>query len=229
MTLSYRHRAAMVMAGAVIAAAFLAGAGADAATLTVTFSGQPQIGPGTLSCPSLPSTPHLSVPEGSVVDFVNRTGKPATLWVGDSKKGLPDRSLVPVTFTQGPASIVVSMVPDCALDLGSHDNMTVQVSPQPDGVSVNSASASGGNGNAGGGNAGGGSTGGGSTSGAGNDPFTPPTTDPTIDIGRAVVPTSENHGASGLLTLVAAVGVVGVSSAAIRAIIAQRATRASAA
>lgn len=216
MTLSYRHRAAAVMAGAVIAASFLAGAAADAATPSVTFSGQPQVGLGTLSCPSLPSTAHLSVTAGAVVDFVNRTGKPATLWVGDSKKNLPDRSLVPVTFTQGPASIVVSMLPDCALDLGSHENMTVQVSSQPDATPTPATTS----------DAGGGPP---AAVGGGDDPFAQPTAEPTIDFGSAVMPAGENHGASGLLTLVAVVGVLGVSAAAIRAIVAQRASRAFAA
>jgi hypothetical protein len=71
---------------------------------------------------------------------------------------------------------------------------------------------------------------------AGNDdPFATPNapdaqdTEGTVTLGDPIGPADTRHGASGLLTLIATVCVVGVTAAAIRAIIAQRATRAIAA
>jgi hypothetical protein len=129
MSMSIRHRAGLVFVGLVMSAPLLGFGTANAATTTVTFSGQPLLGISTLACPSTPSQGTITVTAGTTVDFVNRTGKTATLWAGDSQKDLPDKSLVPVTFTQGPASVVVQMLPKCSLDLGKHIQMTVKVVP----------------------------------------------------------------------------------------------------
>ena len=77
------------LAGLVIGAPLLGASLASAATTTVTFSGKPLLGLGTLACPSTPSEQSLSVPAGTTVDFVNRTGRTATLWAGDSQKIAP--------------------------------------------------------------------------------------------------------------------------------------------
>jgi hypothetical protein len=137
MNLSFRHRTGLFFTGLIIGAPLLGGGVVHAGTATITFSGQPLLGLSTLSCSSTPSRTGLVVAPGTVVDFVNRTGKPATLWAGDAQKDLPDKSLVPVTFTQGPATITIQMVPKCSLDLGKHISMTVSVasprsgSPKP--------------------------------------------------------------------------------------------------
>jgi hypothetical protein len=127
MRLSFRHRAGLFLSGVVLSAPLLAAGIGDAASPTVTFSGEPLLGLSTLACPSTPSQSSLAVPADTTVDFVNRTGRTATLWAGDSQKDIPDKSLVPVTFTRGPASVVVQMVPKCSLDLGKHAQMTVSV------------------------------------------------------------------------------------------------------
>jgi hypothetical protein len=127
MSLSHRHRVGLLLAGLVIAAPLLASGAATAGTTTITFTGTPPLGISTLACPSTPSATSLTVAANTVVDFVNRTGRPATLWAGNSQKVLPDKSLVPVTFGSGPAAVVVQMVPQCSLDLGKHTSMTVTV------------------------------------------------------------------------------------------------------
>jgi hypothetical protein len=256
MSLSYRHRAGLFLAGAVIAAPLLAGGGADAGTTTITFSGQPLLGVSTLACPSTPSQSKITVAPNTVIDFVNRTGRPATLWAGDSQKQLPDKSLVPVTFTSGPASVVIQMLPDCSLDLGKHVSMTVTVlapgaspttAPRPDSSTGTAGPGAGKSGLP-------------SPRAAATTPrdqVTPSATPSTSS--RAIVPAASGssddsnpfaaapsvktdpaksavigpvagprqpRSASGLLTLIATVGVVGVAAAAIRAILAQRANRA---
>ncbi len=127
MSMSLRKRVGLAFAGVVIAAPFVAASVANGATTTITFSGSPLLGISTLACPSTPSQTKLTVSPGTVVDFINRTGRTATLWAGNSQKSLPDKSLVPVTFAQGPTSVLIQMVPDCSLDLGSHAQMTVEV------------------------------------------------------------------------------------------------------
>jgi hypothetical protein len=127
MRLSFRHRAGLLLAGAVMSTPFLAAGSSAGASATITFSGDPLLGLSTLACPSTPSQASLTVLAGTTVNFVNRTGRTATLWAGDSQKDIPDKSLVPVTFTQGPASVAVQMVPKCSLDLGKHEQMTISV------------------------------------------------------------------------------------------------------
>jgi hypothetical protein len=150
MTLWYRRSAAVVMVGAFLAAPLLASVGANAGAPTVTFTGKPVLKQGTLSCPSAPSLTRMQVAAGTVVNFLNQTGKSATLWVGNSKKSLPDRSLAPVTFTQGPAQISVSMLPDCALDLGTHQSMIVNVAEPGSKPTAPPAAVAGGSGGSGG-------------------------------------------------------------------------------
>jgi hypothetical protein len=252
MTLSFRYRTGLVLAGLVMGAPLLASTGAFAdTTQTITFSGQPLLG-AALSCPSTPSVTTLTVTSGTTVDFVNRTGKQATLWAGDAEKSLPDRSLVPVTFNGGSSSVVIQMIPDCALDLGKHVQMTVTVEAPAAGNTAPAATptplpgtgtSSGGSRSgtpsspttartSGAGPAASKSAGAGSgTTGTGsgdNNPFQQQPASTVVAakpvIGAAVV-SSEPRSASGLLTLIATVGVVGVSAAAIRAIVAQRAMR----
>ncbi len=239
MSLSFRHRAGLVLAGLVIGAPLVGAVAAAADTTTITFSGQPLLG-STLSCPSTPSQTTLHVPAGTTVDFVNLTGKPATLWAGDAEKVLPDESLVPVTFNGGPSQVVVQMLPDCSLDLGKHVQMTVYVTAADGSTPVPAVTP----------------TGTPRTGLPSSTDHPTPSAQPTTSSGAAVAPatspTNDNDpfaavpaastdvgkttfgparepaqpsSASGLLTLIATVGVVGVSAAAIRAIVAQRTTR----
>ena len=101
--------------------------GSSAGTTTITFTGKPLLGIDTLTCPSTPSAASLTVAPGKTVNFTNRTGRTATLRVGDSQKKLPDKSLVSVTFAHGPVLLIVQMLPDCLLDLGTHTPMIVTV------------------------------------------------------------------------------------------------------
>jgi hypothetical protein len=263
MALSYRHRAALLLAGALISTPVWATAGA-ATPPTVIFSGHQLLSLGALSCSSSPSVSRLTVPAGTTVDFANKLGEGATLWAGDSHKHLNNGEMVPVTFSSGPASIVMQMLPDCSLDLGTHDQMTVAVtapnpasppvtsppagnggvapsptsgghttgpsgkstrtkSPKPSKSPSTSPSASSGVA------AGNGDGGQGLTPKGNDDPFATPTAQDTssnVTLGDPIGTADTRHGASGLLTLIATVCVVGVTAAAIRAIIAQRATRA---
>ena len=254
MRLTNRHRAGLLLAGFVMAAPLFA-APASAGTTTITFSGTPPLGLSTLACPSTPSQTSLTVPADSVVNFVNRTGRPATLWAGDSQKVLPDKSLVPVTFGAGPAKVVVQMVPQCSLDLGKHVSMTVTVvaatsappppvggapvsgtgagTPRSDGTTAKGqpepaippAPTASATPAAGANSA--------STGSSDNNPFAPAPTDVAAQSDAAVknpifgkvAGPKAPRSASGLLTLIATVGVVGVAAAAIRAILAQRANR----
>lgn len=279
---SFRHRAALALSGALIVAPLLGMAEVDASTPTVTFTGAPLLNIGMVSCPSKPSVSTLRVAAGTTVNFADRLGKPATLWAGDSHESLSDGEMVPVTFTSGPAKIVIQMLPNCALDLGTHVQMTVTVTA-PDTSPPGGSAGNGGGGGGGGdgtttkapGSSGSGrgatvgpttktdhpkdshkptpsaapstgaavvtsagpgdpgNTGSSQGAGAGNDdPFATPTITDTagsVTLGDPVGAISPSNGASGLLTLIATVCVVGVSAAAIRAIIAQRATRALAA
>jgi len=249
MSMSIRHRAGLVFAGLVMSAPLLGFGTANAATTTITFSGQPLLGISTLACPSTPSQSTIKVTAGMTVNFVNRTGKTATLWAGDSQKDLPDKSLVPVTFTQGPASVIVQMLPKCSLDLGKHVQMTVKVDAagaKPTNAPTTRAAS--GSGSAAtprsshttsaiapstsptptptkSSPAAVAATDSGTSNGGDNNPFAPaPTSAAKAPIIGSVSP-AQPRSASGLLTLIATVGVVGVSAAAIRAILAQRASR----
>ena len=255
MTMSLRHRVGLALAGLVIGAPLLGMSVANAAATAVTFSGTPLLGLDTLACPSTPSVSSLALSPGMTVNFVNRTGRTATLWADSSKKSLPDKSMVPVTFAHGPAVVTIQMVPDCALDLGAHAQMKVNVSgpgqaptsAPTDGTGLTGADPTGTP------RVGASSKAplpghsataiapatstpdGGSRSKAGTDSGANTPTDiddpfamaqvPNVVVGDVANP-SGSGSASGLLTLIATVGVVGVSAAAIRAIIAQRAIRA---
>jgi hypothetical protein len=203
MTLSYRHRAVMVILVAFFGAPLVVGAEADASAggraggdgQTVTFSGKPEPDGGAAACPSAPSVTHVTTSAGSVVHFVNRTGKPATLWVGDSRTSVPDWSLVPVTFLQGPMSIVVSMVPECPLDVGVHGYVAVRVAAPAPTASSSRAPALG----------------------------------PAVSLGKPTSATGLDHRANGLLIMVAVLGLSGVLIAVFQAINRRGATRAFAA
>jgi hypothetical protein len=258
---SFRHRAALLLTGALISTPVWATAAA-ATPPTVTFSGHQLLSLGALSCGSTPSVSRITVSPGTTVDFANKLGEGATLWAGDSHKHLNDGEMVPVTFSTGPTSIIMQMLPDCSLDLGTHDQMTVVVtapspntghpvtnppagaagsptatksptgkpsktkSPKP-AKSPSAAPSPSDSTNPGVATTGGKNNGQGTQPNGNDDPFAtpPPDTDNAV-IGDPVGVADSRHGASGLLTLIATVCVVGVSAAAIRAIIAQRATRA---
>jgi hypothetical protein len=256
MSMSIRHRAGLVFAGLVMSAPLLGFGTANAATTTITFSGQPLLGISTLACPSSPSQGSITVTAGTTVDFVNRTGKTATLWAGDSQKDLPDKSLVPVTFAQGPADVVVQMLPKCSLDLGKHIQMTVKVvaaGAKPTTAPTTRAASGSGAGSTAtphsshttsaiapstsptrtptptkSSPAAAVATDAGSPSTGDSNPFAPAPTagDASKPLIGPVAGPAQPRSASGLLTLIATVGVVGVSAAAIRAILAQRASRA---
>jgi hypothetical protein len=203
MTMSFRHHVAVVLIGMAITGSLLAPGLAGAGTTTVTFRGAPLLDLSTLACPSTPSQPTLTVAAGETVDFINQTGKTATLRAGDGEKIMPNKSLVPVTFTRGPAAIVVQMLPKCSLDLGKHTQMMVRVaatlgsssaSPTDRSAALASSAAGG-------------------TAAA----------SPAI-FGAATGPALPRS-ASGLLALIAAVGAIGVAAAGIRALAAQRANR----
>ncbi len=247
MTLSVRHRAGLILVGlsfgAVIAASLVGASAYGADGTTITFSGTPLLG-SALSCPSTPSQTTLHITAGTVVNFVNRTGRQATLWAGDAEKSLPNESLVPVTFNGGPSSVVIQMLPDCSLDLGKHVQMIVYVTaangatPTPIATPIGggpatlkatvpasltpTTSAQG--------------TAAPSKSAGAVVPKTSSTDDEnpfaqapaSLDAQKPTfgsVGTTQPDSASGLLTLIATVGVVGVSAAAIRAIVAQRGSR----
>jgi hypothetical protein len=147
MALSFRHRVGLALVAGIATAPLWAAAGAVAATQTVTFSGKPLLNVGAVSCPSRPSVSQLTVSPGTKVNFANRLGEAATLWAGDSHKHLSNGEMVPVTFTSGPATIVMQMLPDCSLDLGTHDQMRVVVTaPTSGGGSGSGGSGSGGHG-----------------------------------------------------------------------------------
>ena len=238
MSLSHRLRTGLILAGLVIGAPLLGSGPASAAMDTITFSGKPLNG-SAQSCPSTPSKIDLTVTAGTTVNFVNRTGRTATLWAGDAEKSLPDQSLVPVTFNGGPSSIVIQMLPDCPLDLGKHVRMTVHVLAAA-GSSVPATSAPGSptgstatprTGSPSGHDATSpaspsGPAGAVPTQGSSDDnnPFAqaPSETEITKPLIGQAISQPDPSSASGLLTLIATVGVVGVSAAAIRAIVAQR-------
>ena len=196
-------------------------------TTTVTFNGTPLLNLGSIACPSTPSTSHLTVTVGAVLHFANRTGRTATLRVGNSTKTMPDNSVVPVTFTHGPATIVIQMLPACTLDLGTHTILTVTVtaparkpttgpaarSPKPTASptptqSVTAAPAA-----------------------SVNPRLGIDTSEPPALTGPAIGPVTADdpEHASGLLVLIAAVCVIGVCVSAVRVIMSRRTTEPNAA
>jgi len=216
MTLSLRQRAALALTGAMASAPVWGTAVASASPTIVTFSGQPLL-TGAVSCPSTPSVGSITVPAGATVDFVDRLGVDATLWAGESHTHLKDGQMVPVTFRSGPMAVQMQMLPDCTLDLGSHGSMTVTVTAARAGPKPNQSVAH-------------------TPKPAHSTPSHPPLpggvlpsaagSAGSVALGSPVASAEPSRGASGLLTLIATVSLVGVSAAAIRAIVAQRASRA---
>src|SRR5215831_13487981 len=87
-----------------IIAATTAVAGAD--TLTVTFhADQDQ------DCGTVPSVGGLTVPEGTPVQFLNRTGRDATLVIGGEDEPVPKNTGVQLTIAVGQYD--VRMVDNC--------------------------------------------------------------------------------------------------------------------
>jgi hypothetical protein len=259
-TLSPRRGAAWFAAAAVVMApVWLLAATAHASDPVVTFNGQPDVTPTTVSCPSTPDVPQLSVVAGTTVDFVNHLGVVAALSSSDGHENLDDGDMVPVTFninpaSTGPVTVVLEMVPDCTLDVGTHTSITVTVSaPAPTGSATPSAAPSVRSTNPAGGPAPSASASGkpahshadhtsgtkhraspspsrsrvpaGSGGGTDEDALSQSAVAAGyVTFGDPVDANGSNRGASGLLTLVATVSVGGVTAAAIRAIIAQRPT-----
>src|SRR5258705_6065381 len=116
MTLSLRRRSALVLASVVASAPLWFAAAAHAADQVVTFTGVPDITASTVSCPSTPDRPTLSVMPGQTVDFVNHLGKTATLISSTSRQDLDNGQMVPVTFAATSEPISIEMLPHCNLD-----------------------------------------------------------------------------------------------------------------
>jgi hypothetical protein len=255
MTLSLRRRSALVLAGVVATAPLWLAVAAHAADQVVTFTGTPEITESTVSCPSTPDRPTLSVNPGQTVDFVNQLGVAATLTSSTGHQDLGNGEMVPVTFAASSATISIEMLPHCPLDVGVHEVLRVTVlAPAADPSTSASVSTS--------------------VSAAPPAPSASPSrshtpsspkhpgptkhtpkhratpsrsplisgagngadADPAGPAAAAEVPgavlfgdpisaTPTSRGASGLLTLIATVSVGGVSAAVIRAIVAHRATR----
>ena len=146
MSLSLRHRVVLAMSGALLATPFLLIAAAHAdgdENHSVTFYGWPHVDESTVSCSSRPSRSSLNVDAGETVNFVNHLHIAATLRAGDTQSSVDDGDMLPVTFGQGSGSVVIEMLPDCQLDVGTHQSMTVIVHDPAPGASA-SPSASGG-------------------------------------------------------------------------------------
>lgn len=254
MTLSLRRRSALVLAGVVATAPLWLAAAAHAADQVVTFSGRPDFTESTVSCPSTPDRPTLSVNPGQTVDFVNHLGVAATLMSSTSHQDLGRGEMVPVTFAATSVPISIEMLPHCPLDVGVHDVLIVTVlapAASPSASASASAPASAPPSPSA-------SPGPSHTatppkhpgptkhtpkhratpsrsplvSGAGNgadaDPAGPSAAlEPAgaMLFGDPISATPTSRGASGLLTLIATVSVGGVTAAVIRAIVAHRATR----
>lgn len=92
----------------------------------VTFAGKPVLNLGVLSCPSTPDVANLTVAKGATVDFVNVTGKTATLHDGASSQTVANGGSASVAFGKA-GTVSVTMVPACTLDEGTHKAMRVQV------------------------------------------------------------------------------------------------------
>jgi len=252
MTLSLRRRSALVLASVVASAPLWFAAAAHAADQVVTFTGVPDITASTVSCPSTPDRPTLSVMPGQTVDFVNHLGKTATLISSTSRQDLDNGQMVPVTFAATSEPISIEMLPHCNLDVGVHSAVLVTVqttipnppasasatapgpSPTPLGGASAAASPSASK------HPGsvkhtpkhhpmitpsGSPTLAGAGSGRDADPRMPATTSTPFAIGHPIRAVPAPRGASGLLTLIATVSVGGVTAAVIRAIVAHRATR----
>lgn len=207
MPIILRHTLGLAIAGLILAAPLPTPA-------TVTFDGNGlNLG---LSCASTPSVTSLAIPSGGTVTFANRTGKTATLWVGDGSRSLPDGGQVPVTFGRGPTTVLVRMLPDCKLDRGNHVSMTITVGAPVD-VAPSPTSSTG------------------PSPSVKPRPSKSPAPTPTSQLGSpltlssiAAVPVfgavtrNDPNTASGLLVLIATVGVLGVIVAALRVFGARR-------
>ena len=254
MTLSLRRRSALVVAGVVATAPLWLAVAAHAADQVVTFTGTPDMTESTVSCPSAPNRPTLSVNPGQTVDFVNHLGIAATLTSSTGHQDLDNGEMVPVTFAASSAPISIEMLPHCPLDIGVHDALIVTVlaptagpsasasasapasAPPPSASPARSRTPT--------------AKHPGPTkhtpkhratatasrsplvSGAGNgadaDPAGPSIAAElpgAVLFGDPISATPASRGASGLLTLIATVSVGGVTAAVIRAIVAHRATR----
>jgi hypothetical protein len=205
----WRH-AGLLLAGIPL----LAPIGASAATPTVRFQGKPVLQLGALTCPSKPSTDHLTVTVGNTVNIINATGKPATLYVGDATAIVPDGSYAPVTFRSA-GNVTVSMVPQCALNLAAPQPMTI-TSVLPATAKAPAATSTGpplGHASA-------------PTTTAGAKPshaiaLASPSSSPTEAAGGAIgtVHSTGRQAPSPLLTLIAVIGIVGVAWAGMRAML----------
>lgn len=141
MTLSLRRRSALAVAGVVATAPLWLAVAAHAADQVVTFTGTPDVTESTVSCPSAPDRPTLSVNPGQTVDFVNHLGVAATLTSSTGHQDLDKGEMVPVTFAASSVPISIEMLPHCPLDIGVHDALIVTVLAPAAGPSA-SASAS---------------------------------------------------------------------------------------
>jgi hypothetical protein len=221
---------------------------------TITFSGGSVL--SLLVCKSEPSVSRVSVPAESRVTFVNRLGQPATLTIdGEATKKIGADQAVPVVFHRGP--VTVGMTFDCGVGVVEEfQAVSVAVTPPPAEGSPGNLPAAGANATPtrSTGTATGAQPQRRPSTREDSDPEADPEDEAdAVPMGTAsaeppaagppVVSTSAapavalepivpadapaRRGAAGLLALVASVCVVGVGIAAIRAIMAQRTSRAS--
>jgi hypothetical protein len=240
-----RHRLVPVLATACLVGVLLGPGTARAATPTVTFHG----GCGLLGvgASSRPDPASLSVSAGAPVAFVNQLGQSAELMINGVDRGsVPADHQVSMAFRPGRVS--VSLVPACLLGGGGAGTATITVtaatghgSPSGPGSPSNRGSPeartspgagvqpSTAPGAAAPPDRGVVPSPAGSVSATGGGDISPdpvPTGDGVAAVGPVLPGPPGRPAPSGLLVLVAAICVVGVSIAAVRAIIAQRAIRA---
>lgn len=176
----------------------------------VRFRGGALVGVGTLVCTAEPDQANLRVAAGTMVTFVNHTGRRATLRVDGRDAGrIRPNQAVPVVFHGGP--VVVSMIPECRFNLNhafGSVTVAVEAAVQPDPE----------HGPAGRGAAEVSRIGDPVAAATGKVAIAPP-------VPAAPAPARPD----GLMALVAAICVVGVSAGAIRAILTQRVSHALAA
>jgi hypothetical protein len=250
-----RHRARRSRAGvaavllAVGLAPMLAGRGGLPAFAaidqpTVTFLGG---GPAPLACSSTPSPPNMTVKQSTRVVLANFTGVDATADIGDGRTVVvAEGKAISVKLKEGVYTI--TMTPDCleTYNIGAAVITVVDDGPSPspapppaspptrtDAPPEGAAGpVAGGAGSAEGsypsspvaGPLGGGS---GPAGGALPGPAGPGASEPEVEEATAVPPgNSSDRRGDRLLAVIAAICVFGVTTAIIRAIVAQRATRA---
>ena len=114
MSRQFRYRVtAIVLGGFFLGVPLLTNGTADAEQFGVGARQVTFEGGGIFSCRSRPDTGAITVPMGSTVRVVNRTGHQAELWLGGVTRGsLRDDTATDVVFRRGTTSL--GLEPDCA-------------------------------------------------------------------------------------------------------------------